>query len=310
VDSWFLWTAIAAGIAALMLATWLSSRISQPLVELAAKTAALDLDRLDVSFDRSTGEVGLLASRLGDLTSRLRTSTARVRDAERRATIGDLARQINHDIKNGLIPLRNVMRHLEQVERDAPAELASVFSERRHTMDSSIAYLETLATSYQRLSPSPSPRNCNLKALIEDVVRASRGRTNVVFTMDVDQNLPTVVGDPIALRRILENLIANAVDSLESNRGDVRVSAETMRRDSEPPWIRLVVADTGKGMTKEICGQIFNDFYTTKERGTGLGLSIVRRLVMDLHGSITVESEPGKGTKMIIDMPSGSLERT
>ena len=310
VDSWFLWTAVAAGIAALMLATWLSSRISQPLVELAAKTAALDLDRLDVRFDRSTGEVGLLASRLGDLTSRLRTSTARVRDAERRATIGDLARQINHDIKNGLIPLRNVMRHLEQVERDAPAELASVFSERRHTMDSSIAYLETLATSYQRLSPSPSPRNCNLKALIEDVVRASRGRTNVVFTMDVDQNLPTVVGDPIALRRILENLIANAVDSLESNRGDVRVSAETMRRDSEPPWIRLVVADTGKGMTKEICGQIFNDFYTTKEKGTGLGLSIVRRLVMDLHGSITVESEPGKGTEMILDIPSGSLERT
>ena len=58
---------------------------------------------------------------LGDLAARLRTSTARVREAERRATVGDLARQINHDIKNGLIPLRNVMRHLAQVERDEPA---------------------------------------------------------------------------------------------------------------------------------------------------------------------------------------------
>jgi two-component system nitrogen regulation sensor histidine kinase NtrY len=310
VDSWFLWTAIATGIAALVLASWLSSRISQPLVELATKTAALDLDRLDVRFEGGTDEVGLLSRRLGDLASRLRNSTARVRDAERRATIGDLARQINHDIKNGLIPLRNVMRHLEQVEHDSPADLASVFSERHHTMDSSIAYLETLATSYQRLSPSPIQRECNLKALAEDVVRASQGRENVKFTMQVESNLPTVVGDPVALRRILENLIANAVDSLESKPGTVVVSAETIRRDSEHPWIRMVVADTGRGMTKEISRQIFNDFYTTREGGTGLGLSIVRRLVMDLQGSITVESEPGQGTRMIIEIPACSLERS
>ena len=309
VDSWFLITAVGTGVTALLLALWQSSRISRPLAALAQKTAVLDLDRLDVRFDEGrTDEVGSLSRLLGDLASRLRTSTARVREAERRATVGDLARQINHDIKNGLIPLRNVMRHLEQVQRDEPSALASVFAERRPTVDSSIAYLETLVTSYQRLSPSPNRRDCDLNALITEVVRAQR-HDQVEFTMHLRANLPPVIGDPIAFRRILENLTANAVESLQSKPGRVSVSTEVVERDEEPPSIRVTVADTGRGMSKEETGRIFNDFYTTKEGGTGLGLSIVRRLVMDLQGSLGVESEPAKGTRIIIDIPSGSLER-
>ena len=309
VDSWFLITAVGTGITALLLALWQSSRISRPLAALAQKTAVLDLDRLDVRFDQGrTDEVGSLSRLLGDLVSRLRTSTARVREAERRATVGDLARQINHDIKNGLIPLRNVMRHLEQVQRDEPSALPSVFAERRPTVDSSIAYLETLVTSYQRLSPSPNRRDCDLNALITEVVRAQR-HDQVEFTMHLRANLPPVIGDPIAFRRILENLTANAVESLQSKPGRVSVSTEVVERDEEQPAIRVTVADTGRGMSNEETGRIFNDFYTTKEGGTGLGLSIVRRLVMDLQGSLAVESEPGKGTRIIIDIPSGSLER-
>src|SRR5262249_7427718 len=114
--------------------------------------------------------------------------------------------------------------------------------------------------------------------------------------------LPTVVGDPVALRRILENLTANAVDSLRSKPGRVTISTDAVERDGEL-CVRLIVADTGRGMSKEETGRIFNDFYTTKEGGTGLGLSIVRRLVMDLRGAISVESESDKGTRMIIDIP-------
>ncbi len=308
VDSWFLGTAVSTGIAALLLSVWLSSRISKPLADLAAKTAVLDLDRLDVRFDGGKDEVGSLSRLLGDLASRLRTSTARVRDAERRATVGDLARQINHDIKNGLIPLRNVIRHLEQVEKEEPGSLPSVFAERRPTVDSSIAYLETLATSYQRLSPSPVRRECDVNGLVGEVVRAEQGRDQATFTMHLAPNLQTVAGDPIALRRILENLTVNAVESLESKPGRVSVSTETVERDGERR-VRITVGDTGRGMSKEETGQIFTDFYTTKEGGTGLGLSIVRRLVMDLGGAIAVESEPGKGTRIIVDIPSHNLER-
>ena len=308
VDSWFLWTAVGAGIVALLLGAWLSSRISKPLADLAAKTAVLDLDRLDVQFGGGTDEVGSLSRLLGDLASRLRTSAGRVRDAERRATVGDISRQINHDIKNGLIPLRNVIRHLEQVERDEPTALSAVFADRRPTVDASITYLETLAASYQRLSPNRVRRDCNVNALISEVVRAEQGRDRAEFEVQLQSNLPAVSGDPIALRRILENLTVNAVESLESKPGQVRVSSETIERDGERR-VRITVADTGRGMSKEETEKIFSDFYTTKEGGTGLGLSIVRRLVMDLGGAVTVESERGKGTQIVVEIPSVSVER-
>jgi two-component system, NtrC family, nitrogen regulation sensor histidine kinase NtrY len=303
-DSWFLATAAGTGVTALLLAVWVSSRISRPLAALADKTAVLDLDRLDVDFDPGTDEVGRLSGLLRDLAARLRTSTARVREAERRATVGELARQVNHDIKNGLIPIRNVMRHLAQVERDDPGALPAVFAERRRTVDSSIAYLETLATSYERLSPPLDRRDCDLNALITDVVRAAQGHEHVEFGTELS-DLPRVVGDPVAFRRILENLIANAVDSLHAKPGRITVSTQVVDRGGDLPAIQVTVADTGRGIPADEAGRIFDDFYTTKEGGTGLGLSIARRLVMDLHGTINVDSAPGRGTRMIVGIPAG-----
>ena len=78
----------------------------------------------------------------------------------------------------------------------------------------------------------------------------------------------------------------------------------------EPAVVRVTVSDTGRGMSSDEAGLIFNDFYTTKEGGTGLGLSIVRRLVMDLHGTIAVDSSPGKGTRISVDMPAAGPART
>ena len=111
------------------------------------------------------------------------------------------------------------------------------------------------------------------------------------------------------MRRILENLITNAADSLDSKNGRITISTEAIQRDGEPA-IRLTVADTGSGMTADETGKIFNDFYTTKPGGTGLGLSIVRRLVLDLQGAIGVDSTPGQGTRFIIEIPSGGPTRT
>ena len=194
-----------------------------------------DLDRLDVDFDAGNDEVGVLARLLGDLAGRLRTSTARVREAERRATVGDLARQVNHDIKNGLIPLRNVMRHIGQVSRDEPGALSSVFAERRSTIDSSLAYLETLAASYQRLSPPLDRRECDLNALIADVVGAAQGHDACRVRYRTGAACPPVIGDRIAFRRILENLVANAVDSLQSKQGRITVGTQVVEAAGEPP---------------------------------------------------------------------------
>ena len=305
VDRWFL---VAVGLtlaAALGLAGWLSSRISRPLRDLAQKTSQIDLDRLDQSFESDReDEIGALSRLLGGMTERLRNSSARLREAERRAAVGDLARQVNHDIKNGLAPIRNVLRHFSQVAKQEPDQLAVVFEERRGTLDTSVEYLETLARSYARLSPDLDPAACDLNALVEQVLRNSAA-DGIVLQASLSDQVPTAFGDSLMLRRILENLVGNAVDSVVGTAGGrVTVTTERTGRDGEPPRVRITVADTGPGMSRKQLDQAFDDFYTTKSGGTGLGLSIVRRLILDLHGSLRVETEPGAGTSFVVELPA------
>lgn len=305
-DRWIL-AALAASIAlGLAAAGWLSARISRPLHDLASRTEAVDLERLDQEFasDR-TDEIGTLARVLGAMTGRLRASAARLREAERRVAMGDLARQVNHDIKNGLAPIRNVIQHLSEVARDEPAALAGVFVERRGTLDSSIAYLDTLARNYARLSPAAMPEPCDVNAVVREAARSVPGTAAV--RIDAAPDLGPVTADRLALRRVVENLLGNAADGAAATGGTVTVSTEAIGKPAS--GVRITVADTGPGMTRAQLDRAFEGFYTTKDGGTGLGLSIVRRLVLDLGGSLRVETEPGEGTRMTIDLPAAGGAR-
>ncbi len=243
VNLWFAAAVLIAALAALLLAGWLSTRISEPL--------------------------------------------------EARIAIGDIARQVNHDIKNGLAPLRNVFRHLIQVARDTPAELPQVFAERQGTVESSIAYLETLAANYAKLSPQSERKATD----VNNVVRETIGASGAVRTK-LAEGLPPVSADALVLRRVIENLVSNALDSFDGKAGAVTVTTEGGKG-----VVRIAVSDTGRGMSKAELDRAFNDFYTTKAGGTGLGLSIVRRLVLDSNGSLNVETEPGQGSTFTVEIP-------
>jgi signal transduction histidine kinase len=251
VNLWFLVAVLVASLAALLLAGWLSTRISTPV------------------------EAGM-------------------RDMERRVAIGDLARQVNHDVKNGLAPLRNVFRHLSQVAREEPAQLPRVFSERQGTVESSIDYLETLAANYAKLSPQAERKATDVNAVVRETVAGSAG-----VKTQLAEGLPPVSADALVLRRIIENLVSNAADSLDGKSGSIVVKTEQGRG-----FVRIGVSDTGRGMSKAELDRAFDDFYTTKTGGTGLGLSIVRRLVLDSNGSLKVETEPGKGSNFLVEIPA------
>ena len=243
VNLWFIVAFLIAALSALLLAGWLSTRISEPV--------------------------------------------------EARIAIGDIARQVNHDIKNGLAPLRNVFRHLTQVARDTPAELPQVFAERQGTVESSISYLETLAANYAKLSPQSERKATDVNTVVRETIGASGSvRTKLA------EGLPPVSADALVLRRVIENLVSNAVDSLDGKTGTVTVTTESGKN-----VVRISVSDTGRGMSKSELDKAFDDFHTTKPGGTGLGLSIVRRLVLDSNGSLKVETEPGQGSTFIVEIP-------
>jgi signal transduction histidine kinase len=302
-DRWFLAAIALAAAAALGLSAWLAGALSRPLTELAERTKRVDLDTLDANFatDR-TDELGALSRTLGAMTRRLRSSAAALREAERRATVGDLARQVNHDIKNGLAPIRNVLRHLGEVAEEDPLKLPTVFGERRHTLDASVAYLDNLARNYARLSPRLDSRPCDANEIARQVAASAPAGSNAAVETSLANALPRVAADPLVLRRILENLVSNALDSIGPAGGSVTIATESVGGSA----VRITVTDSGCGMTEEELARAFDDFHTTKRGGTGLGLSIVRRLVADLHGSLRIETEPGVGTTAIVTLDAAA----
>jgi signal transduction histidine kinase len=304
-DTWFAVALGGAAVVAILVAAGLSRRISQPLASLAEQSARLDLERLDVGFATDRGdEVGELARVLDGMAARLRASVRTLREVERRAAVGDLARQVNHDIKNGLVPIRNVFRHLTDVARDDPERLADVMRERASTVQSAVEYLERLATTYAALYPTLEPAPIDVNAVVSRVLRSSAVPEHAALDVRLADHLPAIRADEIALRRVLENLLTNAAESLPARGGRVRVATDVTSDAAGRSLVRLAVADSGRGMTAAELERAFADFYTTKERGTGLGLSIVRRLVNDLGGTLRVETEPGSGTQFVIDFPS------
>jgi signal transduction histidine kinase len=279
VNRWFAAAVALAAIAATLGAIVLAARVGQPLAKLAADTERLDLDRLDVHFttDRSD-EIGTLTRVLNALVRRLKSSAVRLREAERRATIGDLSRQVTHDIKNGLAPLKHVLRHFDQVARDEPSRLAPIFAERRATLDASVAYLDALAQTYARLSPRSEPQAVDVNAIARTIVVPE----GITLHLNLDPAMPPVVADPIVVRRIIDNLVSNAIDAMTAPPRTLTITTSGSR---------LTIADTGCGMTQE---------QLARAPGTGLGLSIVRRLVSDLGATLTVDTAPGQGTRITI----------
>jgi signal transduction histidine kinase len=253
VNVWFAVAVLVTALVAVLMAGWLSTRISRPVTQM-----------------------------------------------EHRAALGDLARQVNHDIKNALAPLRNVFRHFAQVAEGEPAKLPAVFAKRQGTVDASLGYLETLAANYARLYPPTNERPTDVNAVVRQALGHVAGADHATLRTELPDGLPPVRADALVLRRVIENLLGNAVDSLEGRPGTVTLATER----GGDGLVRLSVSDTGSGMTKTELERAFEDFYTTKLGGTGLGLSIVRRLVLDSNGTLRVESEPGKGSTFIVEIPA------
>ena len=298
-DRWITGSFLLAALGGALLAAWLAAGLSRPMATLAQAALSLDFRTPDVdAVSARNNEVGTLARRFATMTRRLRASAVRLRDAERRATVGEMARQVNHDIKNGLVPIRNVVRHLAHVHQTAPQELAAVFGERRVTLDSSVTYLDELATRWARLSPRSERRPVDVNAIARDVVAAAGDVHLTPLRTDLQSDLPRVLADPVAIRRIVDNLVRNALQSLTSGDGAVTISTACHEQ-----LVRITIADSGAGMTQDQLARALAGFYTTKPHGTGLGLAVVRRLVADYGGSVRVDTKPHRGTTVTVDLP-------
>ena len=303
-DRALLFSLAVAAVLALFLGRAMSRRLANPVERLAATARRVHLGRLDETFGSGGGrELDRLGLFLNGMLQRIREGIARVKDAEKRATLGELARQINHDVRNGLVPIRNVMDHLGEAHRGGPAELAGAFEARSGTLTASMDYLGELADQYRAVAVHGAREPTDLREVVRSVVEANQAAPPGVRVVGEPGREPAWVEmDAVSLRRVVENLVGNGVEAVQGGGGGgVRVTVEAAR-DGDRPGYRLTVADDGPGIPADVRARVFEPFFTTRREGSGLGLAIARRLVRDVGGSIMLESGEGRGTRVSVHL--------
>jgi putative PEP-CTERM system histidine kinase len=226
-------------------------------------------------------------------TARLAEQVAQTREFE---AFHRLTSFVIHDIKNSVASLsllsRNALQNFDDPEfqRDAIRTIAAVVNR----MTSLLGKLEAPARS-ERVELGP----VDLKAVADDVVRVVRQATAVRLLKDAER--VTVQGDVEALRRVLENLVTNAVQAVH---GDSRQGSVTVKTYREGDWAVMEVDDTGVGMSDEYLREsLFVPFRSTKPGGWGVGLYQAREIVRRHGGSIAVTSRRGDGTTFRVRLP-------
>ena len=142
----------------------------------------------------------------------------------------------------------------------------------------------------------------NLNAVVEEtllLMEKPLGTDGIRVSTSLDRTLPSILGDGSALHQVLLNLLTNAREAM-AGRGEIRVDTS---QSAPPGQVRLVVTDTGPGISPRDLPNIFDPFFTTKPDGTGLGLSLSYGIVQDHQGTVDVQSEPERGTTFILSFP-------
>jgi len=233
-------------------------------------------------------------------TQELEASRERATRSEKLALIGQLSGGIGHDLRNPLNTIKNAAELVTRKINAGPSiENSAVVADCLELIDSETTRANDVITN---LLSHGSNRQLTLSNLqIGDVIQDTLDRfvlnENIVLSITVDSDLPSVSGDGPQITRVLQNLLANAQDAMKTG-GSLSITAQQTDR-----VIEIVISDTGTGISPENIDRVFEPLFSDKPRGTGLGLAICRDIIENHRGSISVDSNVGSGTSFTIQIP-------
>lgn len=234
-----------------------------------------------------------------DLTERRRME-AEIQHAQKLESLGRMASGVAHDLNNLLAPILGLAGLLQERYGDDPKlnrTLGTILKAAEQGRDLVRGLTDFARKGMQVTEP------VDLNALVLQAVELLKegGGPSVRWELDLAEDLPRILGDPSDLSRVLLNLIRNALDAM-ARQGTVRL--RTRRPTAQ--WVQLEVQDTGPGIPPELLGQVMEPFFTTKARGkgTGLGLAIVNSIIRAHAGTVSIQSQAGQGTTVLVQLPA------
>jgi len=223
--------------------------------------------------------------------------------AQKVAAWREVARRLAHEIKNPLTPIQLSAERMRRKLTNLDPPLEELVRECTSTIVGEVESLKGLVDEFSQFARMPAPRAVptDVPALIDETLSLYDGLfTDLRFERRFDPAVSEVRADPDQLKRVLINLIDNAIEATD-RRGTIAIETA---RDDPNGFIRIVVADDGPGIPEGEREKLFLPYYSTKGRGSGLGLAIVRRIVAEHGGSVDVTDNAPRGTRFTIELPS------
>lgn len=285
----------------IILSYFLSSYITKSLKIISDKIQETQLNQLNekIVIEDGSKEINLLIKSYNNMVDKLEDSATVLAQSEREQAWREMAKQVAHEIKNPLTPMRLTVQSFQRKFDPNDPEITKKLDDYTKTILQQIDTMSSVAGAFSNFASMPAQQNETLNVVNivkmaleifnEDYIQFSALEDEIIAKLDRTQ-----------LIRVITNLVKNATQSIPETQKHKVVFVTVFRENNQ---VKIAVKDNGKGISTQNTSRIFEPKFTTKSSGMGLGLAIIKNIIENYHGTITFESEEGKGTEFLVSFP-------
>ncbi len=286
----------------ILIAYFISRQISKPLLLIREKIAKTELRAKNelIKYNRDD-EIGQLVKQYNKMVLELEESASQMAQSEREGAWREMAKQVAHEIKNPLTPMKLSIQYLQRAYQGGPSEkLDALFTKTSKLLIDQINSLSNMASEFSNFAQMPvgEKTNFDLSQVLINSIDLFKRSENTDIISEIEDNI-TITGDPEQIQRVFNNLIKNAIQAIP----DQRKGRITIDLKSKNQTAFIEIKDNGKGIPPELSKKVFVPNFSTKNSGMGLGLAISKKIVENAGGSIYFESNPNIGTTFFVNLP-------
>ena len=288
-------------VIAFALAYFLSSYITKSLKTISDKINETSLNQKNekIVIEANSKEINSLINAYNQMVDKLEESASMLAQSEREQAWREMAKQVAHEIKNPLTPMRLTVQSFERKFDPNDPDLKQKLNDYSKTMIQQIDTMSSVASAFSNFASMPAQQNENLNVV--DVVELALDIFNedyIVFESNKEEIISKL--DRTQLIRIITNLVKNATQSIPEDQEEKQVLVSVNEVEDN---VIISVKDNGIGISSENIDYIFEPKFTTKTSGMGLGLGIIKNIIENYKGTITFETELGKGSTFMVSLP-------
>ena len=291
-------------LVAVFLVIVLTRRISQPIVQIAQRLKNISLSDKNERLEwKLKDEVGILVDRYNVMIEELEEKAEKLKQSEREGAWRQMAKQVAHEIKNPLTPMKLSVQHLMRAHKAQPEDTTENLKKVSSTLIEQIEGLTKIANEFSNFANMPLGENAvfELNECLRSIyhLHSSTGEDWMEINLKMEDGAILVFADKDQIMRVFQNLVTNAIQSIpKGEKGKIEIVLSI--KDGEAV---VEVKDNGSGIPPGIREMVFFPNFTTKSSGTGLGLAICKNIVVSAGGNIDFETEEGKGTIFTVRLP-------